>query len=210
MKKRNFIMAVLVAMSAMAAQAQENTLASPDGRLRVTLGVEGGKAYYSVQYDGKQMLQKSALGFRANTGDYATGLKLDKYEPKGVSEQNYTLPNGKRRNNVFKANHAVLKLKNGIDLFTVMNSLYTFVDNHKVSGIYRRSFYTQIGNAMKTVLRTLDTVSEEEAATLKQMMRDNRHLLRCMCKANNIRIQIGGLLMYTNLALGLKIYKLLS
>jgi len=116
--------------------------------------------------------------------------------------------------NYFKGNAnsitAVLKLKNGIDLFTVMNSLYTFVDNHKVSGIYRRSFYTQIGNAMKTVLRTLDTVSEEEAATLKQMMRDNRHLLRCMCKANNIRIQIGGLLMYTNLALGLKIYKLLS
>ena len=58
MKKMNIIMAVLVAMSAMAAQAQENTLASPDGRLRVTLGVEGGKAYYSVQYDGKQMLQK--------------------------------------------------------------------------------------------------------------------------------------------------------
>lgn len=115
MKKRNIIMAVLVAMSVMAAQAQENTLASPDGRLRVTLGVEGGKAYYSVQYDGKQMLQKSALGFRANTGDYATGLKLDKYEPKGVSEQNYTLPNGKRRNNVFKANHAVLKLKNAKD-----------------------------------------------------------------------------------------------
>lgn len=116
--------------------------------------------------------------------------------------------------NYFKGNAnsitAVLKLKNGIDLFTVMNSLYTFVDNHKVSGIYRRSFYTQIGNAMKTVLRTLDTVNEKEAATLKQMMRDNRHLLRCMCKANNIRIQIGGLLMYTNLALGLKIYNLLS
>ena len=57
--------------------------------------------------------------------------------------------------NYFKGNAnsitAVLKLKNGIDLFTVMNSLYTFVDNHKVSGIYRRSFYTQIGNAMKTV-----------------------------------------------------------
>ncbi len=116
--------------------------------------------------------------------------------------------------NYFKGNAnsitAVLKLKNGIDLFTVMNSLYTFVDNHKVSGIYRRSFYTQIGNAMKTVLRTLDTVNEKEAATLKQMIRDNRHLLRSMCKANNIRIQIGGLLMYTNLALGLKIYKLLS
>lgn len=116
--------------------------------------------------------------------------------------------------NYFKGNNssitAVLKMRNGIDLFTVMNSLYSFVDEHNVKGIYRRSFYTQIGNAMKTVLRTLYSVDKEEADTLKQMMRDNRHLLRCMCKANNIRIQLGGSLMYMNLSLGLKIYKLLS
>ena len=61
---------------------------------------------------------------------------------------------------------------------------------------------------MKTVLRTLNSVSEAEAATLMQMLRDNRHLLQCMCKANNVKIQLGGLLMSMNLTLGLKIYKL--
>lgn len=114
--------------------------------------------------------------------------------------------------NYFKGNDnsitAVLKLKNGIDLFTVMNSLYAFADEQKMTGVYRRSIYTQIGNAMKTVLRTLGSVSEGEAATLTQMLRDNRHLLHCMCKANNIRIQLGGMLMSMNLTLGLKIYKL--
>ena len=114
--------------------------------------------------------------------------------------------------NYFKGNAnsitAVLKLKNGVDLFTVMNSLYHFVNENGVKGVYRRSFYTQIGNAMKTVLRTLDSVDETDAATLRQMIRANRHLLRCMCSANNIKIQLGGLLMYMNLTLGLKIYKL--
>ena len=114
--------------------------------------------------------------------------------------------------NYFKGNSdsitAVLKLKNGIDLFTVMNSLYTFANEHKMIGIYRRSIYAQIGNAMKTVLRTLDSVNEAEAATLIQMLRDNRHLLQCMSRANNIKIQLGGLLMSMNLTLGLKIYKL--
>ena len=116
--------------------------------------------------------------------------------------------------NYFKGNSssitAVLKLKNGLDLFTVMNRLATFVDEHHINGIYRRSFYTQIGISMRTVLRTLDSVNEAEAAILRQMIRDNRHLLRRMCSANNIKIQLGGLLMYTNLTLGLKIYKLVS
>lgn len=114
--------------------------------------------------------------------------------------------------NYFKGNSnsitAVLKLKNGIDLFTVMNSLYAFIEEYKVTGLYRRSFYTQIGNAMKTVLRTIGTVNSEEAEILKKMIHDNRHLLKCMCRANNIKIQLGGLLMYINLPFGLKIYKL--
>lgn len=116
--------------------------------------------------------------------------------------------------NYFKGNAssitAVLKLKNGLDLFTVMNCLAAFVDERHITGIYRRSFYTQIGIAMRTVLRTLDSVNDVEASTLKQMLRENRHLLRRICGANNIKIQLGGILMYLNLSLGLKIYKLVS
>lgn len=116
--------------------------------------------------------------------------------------------------NYFKGNAssitAVLKLKNGLDLFTVMNCLAAFVDERHITGIYRRSFYTHIGIAMRTVLRTLDSVNDVEASTLKQMLRENRHLLRRICGANNIKIQLGGILMYLNLSLGLKIYKLVS
>ena len=134
------------------------------------------------------------------------------FKPKAVYLADTCASYDKVAYNYFKGNDnsitAVLKLKNGIDLFTVMNSLYAFADEQKMTGVYRRSIYTQIGNAMKTVLRTLGSVSEGEAATLTQMLRDNRHLLHCMCKANNMRIQLGGMLMSMNLTLGLKIYKL--
>ena len=134
------------------------------------------------------------------------------FKPKAVYLADTCASYDKVAYNYFKGNDnsitAVLKLKNGIDLITVMNSLYAFADEQKMTGVYRRCIYTQIGNAMKTVLRTLGSVSEDEAATLTQMLRDNRHLLHCMCKANNMRIQLGGMLMSMNLALGLKIYKL--
>lgn len=134
------------------------------------------------------------------------------FKPKAVYLAETCASYDKVAYNYFKGNSssitAVLKLKNGIDLFTVMNSLYAFADENKIEGIYRRSIYAQIGNAMKTVLRTLESVNENEAGTLIQMIRDNRHLLKCMCRANNVKIQLGGILMYMNLALGLKIYRL--
>lgn len=102
---------------------------------------------------------------------------------------------------------AQLKLKNGTDLFVVMNSLYRFVEEYRVTGACRRAIYTQIGFAMRIVLRTLNCVNEADGNQLKQLMRDNRHLLRCLCQANNIKVQLGGILMYVHLSLGLKVYK---
>ena len=88
-----------------------------------------------------------------------------------------------------------------------MNRLKDFVDEHGIRGQYRRSFYTQIGNAMKMFLRILFAVSDEDYVLLKKELQKNRHLLKCMCYANKMRIQIGGWLMYMNLSLGLKVFK---
>lgn len=113
--------------------------------------------------------------------------------------------------NYFKGNAtsitAQLKLKNGTDLFLVMNRLYRFVEQHHIVGPYRRAFYTQIGFAMRIVLRTLKSVSAEDGAILIGMMRDNRHLIKCLCKAGNLKVRLGGILMSLNLPLGLKVYK---
>lgn len=103
---------------------------------------------------------------------------------------------------------STLKLKNGQDNFVVMNNLYTFVGEHNIVGPYRRAFYTQIGNAMKMVLRILQVLNDEEAEILIGLMKQNRHLFRCMCRADKMKIQLGGMLMYAHLPLGLRIFKL--
>ena len=114
--------------------------------------------------------------------------------------------------NYFRGNaHSItstLRLKNGMDYLTVMDSLRMFVDTHNVRGKYRRAFYTQIGNAMKMVLRTSLAVDKEEAAILVEKIRQNRHLLKCMCRADKLKIQLGGILMYINLSFGLRIFKM--
>ena len=103
---------------------------------------------------------------------------------------------------------STLRLKNGMDYFAVMNSLRTFVNTYDIKGKYRRALYTQIGNAMKMVLRTLLAVNKEEATVLVGLIRKNRHLLKCMCRADKLKIQLGGILMYINLPLGLRIFKM--
>ncbi|MBR4312188.1 MAG: glycosyltransferase [Bacteroidaceae bacterium] len=103
---------------------------------------------------------------------------------------------------------ATPKLRNGQDIFLVMNRLYSFVDEYNIQGRYRRAFYTQIGNAMKMALRILQQLNVADANILIDLMRQNPHLFKCMCSADKWRIQLGGLLMYLHLPLGLRIFKL--
>ena len=66
----------LALMLPMMASAREVTIASPNGKLVVTVSDEGGKATYAVALNGKQMLLPSALGFKADMGDFTKELKI--------------------------------------------------------------------------------------------------------------------------------------
>ena len=63
-------------MLPMVASAREVTIASPNGKLVVTVNDEGGKATYAVALNGQQLLLPSALGFKADMGDFTQGLKI--------------------------------------------------------------------------------------------------------------------------------------
>ena len=66
----------LALMLPMIASAREVTIASPNGKLVVTVSDEGGKATYAVALNGQQMLLPSALGFKADMGDFTQELKM--------------------------------------------------------------------------------------------------------------------------------------
>ena len=73
MKKFLLLMA---ATSMLAAQAREATVTSPDGKLVVNISDNGGQPTYSVSLEGRQMLLPSALGFKADFGDFTQGLRI--------------------------------------------------------------------------------------------------------------------------------------
>lgn len=71
--KKLFI-TIVTAITTMAGMADTKMVASPDGKLVVSVADEGGRMYYSVDYDGKQMMKPSLMGLKANIGDFSEGL----------------------------------------------------------------------------------------------------------------------------------------
>ena len=79
----------LLLLAAICAQANNYTVKSPDGKLLVNVECEGGKVSYTIDYDGKQMLTRSALGLVANYGDFSQNLTMGKLTDMGVEHVAY-------------------------------------------------------------------------------------------------------------------------
>lgn len=85
-----FIITQVCCFSNLKAQVAETK--SPDGKLIVKVYAEQGIPMYSATFEGKTMLEKSALGFRSNIGDFTKGLtfvtsKTDKVSKKYSNEK---------------------------------------------------------------------------------------------------------------------------
>ena len=59
---------------------ETRTVTSPNTRIALTFGDDGGIATYSVTYDGVQIMTSSRLGFMADFGDFTKGLKMGKHK----------------------------------------------------------------------------------------------------------------------------------
>ena len=79
----------LLLLAALCAQANNYTVKSPDGKLQINVECEGGKVSYTVDYEGKQMLTRSALGLVANYGDFSQNLTMGKLTDMGVEHVAY-------------------------------------------------------------------------------------------------------------------------
>lgn len=106
-----FISMALLMLSS-GAMAQDATVSSPDGKLKLDFNLKGGKPTYCVTYDNQQMLDDSPLGFVASLGDFSKDLTLEG-EPKTTHlEYNYDLSRSKVSNVQVNANQLVVTLKN--------------------------------------------------------------------------------------------------
>ena len=81
----------ILLLGALGAQAGNYTVKSPDGKLAVNVSCEGGKASYTVDYEGKRMLSPSALGLVANYGDFSQKLSMGALKGGEVRHLSYNI-----------------------------------------------------------------------------------------------------------------------
>ena len=102
-KLRNLFLLVAL-FATLAAFADDKTVSSPDGRLKVTIACQDGRATYSVSYDGVEVLKPSRLGLRTNLGDFTQKLTmLDKVRQMPV-DRRYQMRQSKDADIHYKAN----------------------------------------------------------------------------------------------------------
>jgi len=95
----NYILGVLAVVS------------SPDKQLKVEISVVDDKAYYSVSYKNKIMLENSPLGFESNEGDFTAGIRL-LGDSAGTIDKDYAQDKIKRSRVHYSANRLTCSFEN--------------------------------------------------------------------------------------------------
>lgn len=99
------VMAMLLGSSIVS--AEDKQIASPDGKLVVTVADMDGRPSYSVSYDNVLFLKPSPLGIIANIGDFSSGMSLEKNVSTNKIDETYELASIKKRKVHYVANEAV-------------------------------------------------------------------------------------------------------
>ena len=112
--------AILSLLPALNAKAQEGSVVSPDGRVKVTVSDRGGVPSYRVDYDGIRFLPDSPLGLRTDIGDFTSGMEISE-EEHGSVKDDYSLPNIKKSEVHYRANSGTFTFsKDGLSRFEVI------------------------------------------------------------------------------------------
>ncbi len=135
---------VIIALMPLMSFGSTSNVKSPDGKLCLNFDLDGGRATYSVVYDGTEVLESSPLGFKSNIGDYGSGLQYVS-EEKGTVDERYELDRIKSSYNHYIANSLKIHLKASKGqhfsiLFQVSNNDIAFryeIDRHKDTGSIR-------------------------------------------------------------------------
>ena len=105
MVKFFIVMAMLLGSSIVS--AEDKQIASPDGKLVVTVADMDGRPSYSVSYDNVLFLKPSPLGIIANIGDFSSGMSLEKNVSTNKIDETYELASIKKSKVRYVANEAV-------------------------------------------------------------------------------------------------------
>ena len=139
------VMAMLLGSSIVS--AEDKQIASPDGKLVVTVADMDGRPSYSVSYDNVLFLKPSPLGMIANIGDFSSGMSLEKNVSTNKIDETYELASIKQSKVRYVANEAVFSFtQQGKTIYDVIFR----ISNNDVAFKYK--MYPQ-GEALSCVIR---------------------------------------------------------
>lgn len=95
------------------------------------------------------------------------------------------------------------KLKNGLDMLKVMNSLLEFAVQRNMPNRYRKHLYRRIGMNMNSLLFGIRQLCKEDRIVLINELKNNKHIFDCMIQSGITKYQIEGELLKMNISLGL-------
>lgn len=84
------VMTAIALLAVLGSLAQPVRVASPDGKVAVTISEDCGCPYYTVDYDGRTVMPRSSLGFKANIGDFSQKMTL-RSSHSGVIDRTYEM-----------------------------------------------------------------------------------------------------------------------
>lgn len=133
-------LSVLASALAQTVMAEKNQVSSPDGKLVVTTEDIDGRLFYTVDYNGKRMMEKSRLGLESNIGDFSNKLKYKSVSSRGINKK-YEMRSTKASSVDYEANQMNVTYTNG----NGMPMTVTFnVSNNDIA--FRYSFMQQGDN----------------------------------------------------------------
>lgn len=101
------------------------------------------------------------------------------------------------------------RLKNGIDIIYVMNSLMDFVKQQQMDKPCTEAFYRQVGLCMNTLLFGYRQLSKSDQSGLYKALTSQKHLFRAMIKSKNLKYQLEGVAFGLSLKLGFFLHKMI-
>lgn len=112
MNKIYILLAVLALSYGQVRATEKVSISSPDAKVKVELtSSDSGQTFYQVLYDGKEFLQPSPLGIKADIGDFSEGLSITGHSIDSIHE-NYKLDRIKTSCVDYRANRLLVSFSN--------------------------------------------------------------------------------------------------
>ena len=90
-------------------KAEEKQIASPDGKIVVTISDKNGQPSYRISYKDTPFINSSSLGLITNIGDFSREMSLEHDVQSNRIDETYTLPNIKQSNVHYVATEGIYR-----------------------------------------------------------------------------------------------------